>query len=103
MLITRHGEKYPKEPFAIQIKKLEGLKNHFQNLYLNKDDALMKLPLKSQKAINDILKWKNQMTGEKETLNDRGKLTMRNLGKRWYSKLMNIVNNIKKENIMVMT
>jgi len=101
LLVTRHGSKYPKEPFTIQVEQLENLKQQFKNMYPNKNDAFTALPTESQRVISDIMKWENYMYGEYETLNNKGELTMNALGKRWNSKLRHIVDNIKTQNVEV--
>lgn len=63
-------------------------------VYSNKNYAYEALPADSKIVIDDIMLWENKMIGEHNTLNDHGKLTMNNLGKRWNSKLRNIVGNI---------
>ncbi|XP_025191400.1 multiple inositol polyphosphate phosphatase 1-like [Melanaphis sacchari] len=99
-LVMRHGPKFPKSSVIADIKKLEDFQTHFKNLYLNNDEALNALPNESRIVINAIMNWENQTSDAQPKGNtEHGTLTIKKLGKRWNSRLKNIVVNIEKADI----
>lgn len=94
----RHGAKFPKQEVKDEIAKLEEFKTYFNDQFSNNENALHALPEKSKSVISKIMKWKNKTaSSEAKKINDNGLLTMRKLGQRWNSKLLNIVVNIESE------
>jgi len=85
-----------------KFKKLNDFQNKLKSLYSNNNDAFKALSTDSQFVIEKIMKWENKMTSdEAKAASDKGKLTTQQLGKRWKTKLINMVINIKNEDIEV--
>lgn len=94
----RHGAKFPKKEVKDEIAELDEFKTYFNDQYSNDEKALSALPKESIFVIRKIMKWKNKTTcADAKEINDHGLLTMQKLGKRWNSKLLNIVVNIESE------
>ncbi|XP_060852753.1 multiple inositol polyphosphate phosphatase 1-like [Rhopalosiphum padi] len=100
LLVMRHGPKFPKQNVMDKFKKLNDFQNKLKSLYSNNNDAFKALSTDSQFVIEKIMKWENKMTSdEAKAASDKGKLTTQQLGKRWKTKLINMVLNIKNEDI----
>ncbi|XP_026804501.1 multiple inositol polyphosphate phosphatase 1-like [Rhopalosiphum maidis] len=100
LLVMRHGSKFPKQTVMDKFEKLNDFQNKLKNLYSNNNDAFKALSADSQFVIENIIKWENKMTSDKaKAANDKGILTTQQLAKRWNAKLINMVLDIKSEDI----
>lgn len=93
----RHGAKFPKEDVQNGISGLNFIQDHLNTQYED-ENKLNALPPENKEVVHKIMKWVNK-TSEKSSkeINEHGLLTMYKLGRRWNSRLLNIVTSIKSE------
>ncbi|CAH1736209.1 unnamed protein product [Aphis gossypii] len=94
---VRHGAKFPKEDVQNGISGLNFIQDHLNTQYED-ENKLNALPPENKEVVHKIMKWVNK-TSEKSSkeINEHGLLTMYKLGRRWNSRLLNIVTSIKSE------
>lgn len=94
----RHGSKFPKKEVKNEIADLEVFKTYFNNQFSKDENALLALQENSIFVISKIMKWQNKTaSAEAKKINEHGLLTMKKLGQRWNSRLLNIVVNIESK------
>ncbi|VVC37611.1 Histidine phosphatase superfamily,Histidine phosphatase superfamily, clade-2 [Cinara cedri] len=106
-LLSRHGSKVPSEDI------LENIEEHLEKiiqpilkkLYGDRNNAnFRKLKKNQQMYISRLLKWTNVLrSASHKELNERGKVSIMNLGKRLNAKLKEFTTTLKKDEIEVLS